>query len=248
MEVVQASFEDLPKIFLWLKQEYDEDDGVGFWCNRNIIERSLDQGDLYVIRDGGDPMAFQVGKHAADIVSVRKSCRRKGLGTLLFEASLARSIADDVVVMQGECEPATSLPFWQEQGFERFLESRSPDVVLVRRIICKALDFPAQGRCVSVSIGFYPESSQYNGSDVEPITVHRVLGRLSGTGRVHLPRRIIGLIDDEPRGDDLVVRVDVDDKIVCFGKCKHDAARRIGVRKSHDGFAFFLDFLDLSTP
>ncbi|MEH2469300.1 GNAT superfamily N-acetyltransferase [Nitrobacteraceae bacterium AZCC 2161] len=245
MEVELANPDDLAEILTWLKQEYDEDGGEGFWCNRNIIARSLNGGDLYVIRDGGAPVAFQVGKHAADIVSVKKAYRRKGLGTSLFEASIARAIDDDVVVMQGECAPATSLPFWQKHGFERFLDLRAPDKVTVRRILSKALELPSAGRSVSVVVGFYPESSQYGqGNDVQPIAVHRIEGRSSATGRVHLPQRIVGLVDDEPCGADLAVRVEVDGKVVCFGKCKHNAARQIGVRSDRRGLAFFLDFVN----
>src|SRR3546814_5541973 len=64
------------------------------WCNRRIIENALEHGDLWVIRRGVEAVAVQVGDYAADIVSVRKDCRRQGLGDALFAASLQRAMKD----------------------------------------------------------------------------------------------------------------------------------------------------------
>src|SRR3546814_7002481 len=91
-----------------------------FWCNRRIIENALEHGDLWVIRRGVEAVAVQVGDYAADIVSVRKDCRRQGLGDALFAASLQRAMNDNVNVLSIECSPRSSWTFWQRHGFERY--------------------------------------------------------------------------------------------------------------------------------
>src|SRR5689334_16641279 len=122
MSVVKATKRDLTAILTWLKREYEETDGEGFWCNREIIKRSQAEGDLWVIRRDGAPVAFQVGNYAADIACVRGDVQRQGLGTELFEASLARARRDNVNVLSGQCSPTSSFPFWQRLGFERYNE------------------------------------------------------------------------------------------------------------------------------
>src|SRR3546814_17581979 len=72
------------------------------------------------MRRGVEAVAVQVGDYAADIVSVRKDCRRQGLGDALFAASLQRAMNDNVNVLSIECSPRSSWTFWQRHGFERY--------------------------------------------------------------------------------------------------------------------------------
>ena len=69
--VVKATPADLTTVLGWLEREYD-DDGEGFWCNRRLIERALDDGDLWAIRGAGDAVAFQVGHYAAPMPCIAR--------------------------------------------------------------------------------------------------------------------------------------------------------------------------------
>ena len=69
--VIRATDVDVSVILGWLEREYNED-REGFWCNRSVILQSLENGDLWVIRDRGVAVAFQVGDYGTDIVSVRQ--------------------------------------------------------------------------------------------------------------------------------------------------------------------------------
>lgn len=115
--VVRGTHEDVAEILRWLKAEFDVDHD-GFWHNRNIVERAVDDEELWVIREDGLAVAFLVGNYAPDILNVRQDRQRRGLGEALFAASLARAEAADVVVLNITCMPPTSLPFWRRMGFE----------------------------------------------------------------------------------------------------------------------------------
>ena len=227
--MVQATKVDLSIILGWLEREYQED-GEGSWCKRRVIVRSLEEGDLWVIREHGDAVAFQVGDYGTDIVCVRKDRQRRGHGRALFSFSRARAIEDNVNVLRGECSPRNSLPFRQKMGFERYGDCSLGAPIAVRQVLHRkhelSLDLPG----LEVRIGFFPENALY-GEDVFPIKVHQLTGGRSGN-MVRLPYRVVGLPDDAPAGD-LVVKIVVGSDWVCFCKAKHCEAEAAGVK--YDG-------------
>ena len=242
-EVVQAATVDLSSILGWLEREYQED-GEGFWCNRRVIAESLDNGDLWVIREHGDAVAFQVGDYGTDIVCVRKDRQCYGYGTALFNCSLVRAIEDNVNVLHGECSPPNSLPFWQKMGFEQYGDLSLGAPVNVRRVLHREHDIPSDLPKMEVSVRFFPEHALYE-TGVPPIKVHQVTGGLIDN-RVRLPYRIIGLADDaHPR--DLVVKIVVDDGERCFCKAKHDKAKAVGVKYDREGHNFYVDEILIET-
>lgn len=240
MDVQKATSEDLATVLGWLEREYAEDDGEGFWCNRSMIERALENGDLWVIRRDSEAVAFQVGDYAADIVSVRKEHRRQGLGDALFEASLDRAAEDNVNVLSIECMPRSSWPFWRRHGFERYGDMSEWGKITARRVLLRSFDIPPELPSADVTISFYPEAVIYP-RDVPPISVHQVRGGRLGDGAIMLERRVIGLCSDEPEGKDLAIKIEVDGVLRCFGKAKHDEAEEAGVTRDWKGGAFFID-------
>ena len=243
VDVVKANPADLATVLGWLEREYAED-GDGFWCNRSIIERSLEYDDLWVIRQDGEAVAFQVGDYAADIVSVRKDWRRKGLGDTLFAASLERAAADNVNVLSIECAPRSSWTFWQRHGFERYGDMGEWGKVTARRILPRAFDIPPDLPPATVVVGFYPEAATYGRGEVAPIAVHELRGGRLDDGAIMLERRVIGLIDGEPEGKNLVVKIEVDGEQRCFCKAKYDEAEESGVIHDRKGGAYYIDFVE----
>ena len=242
-EVVKANTADLVTVLAWLEQEYAEDDGEGFWCNRAVISRAQDDGDLWVIRRDGEAIAFQVGDYAPDIVSVRKEHRRQGLGGALFAASLARAQADNVNVLSIECIPRSSWPFWRRHGFERYGDLSEWGRITARRVLARTFDIPEGLLVAKVAIGFYPEGAVH-GDDVPPIAVHEVRGERLDDGSIFLERRVIGLCDDEPQGRDLAIKIEIDGHLRCFCKAKYEEAEEAGVTRDWKGGAFYVDVIE----
>ena len=238
-EVIPATEADLKVILGWLEREYEQD-GEGFWSNRKLISRSLrEDGDLWVIRKDGEAVAFQVGAHGTSIVCVRKDSRGQGYGATLADFSVTRALEENVNVLQGECCPRNSLPFWEKMGFERYGDLSPWAPITVRRVLHRKHEMPTDLPSIEVTVSFYPEAVLHS-SDVPPLYVHRLTGGLLDNGNVRLPYRAIGLTDDaHPK--DLVVKIEVNGDEVYFCKAKYDEAKAVGVHRGVEGASYYID-------
>ncbi len=230
--VQQANEDDVGVILGWLEREYRED-GEGFWSDRRKISRSFEEGDLWVIREDRDAIAFQIGDYGTELVCVRKDRRRHGYGTALVEFSLTQAIRDNVNVLAGECLTAGSFSFWKKMGFEPY-GGGSP--ITVRRVLHRAHDISPELPRVEVTVSFYPEAAIYS-SGVSPLGVHPLTAGRLKNGRITLPYRVVGIAE----GKDLVVSIVVDGAELCFCKAKYDEAEAIGVRYDSKGDSFYID-------
>ncbi|QPQ54373.1 hypothetical protein IC614_08405 [Allosphingosinicella flava] len=238
MEVVKATSADLDCILGWLEREHQED-GYGFWSNRRLIIQALEYDELTVIREEGDAVAFQVGKHAPDITSIRKDRRGKGHGTALFEAGLRRAIKENVNVLNITCAPATSWTFWRRFGFEALGPVREWGEVKARRVLERRHELP-HGTPADVEVAFYPEDALCRDGDaVEPLAAHRPEAVRMEDGTTALDSRVVGLIPEN--GRDLAVRIIVDGEERCFCKAHYDEAEAAGVIRDWRGGAFYVD-------
>lgn len=233
--VVRGTHEDVAEILRWLEAEFDVDH-AGFWHNRNIVERAVDDEELWVIREDGLAVAFLVGNYVPDILNVRQDRQRRGLGEALFAASLARAEAADVAVLNITCMPPTSLPFWRRMGFEPTGPISDWEEVPARRTLGRTFSLPADLPRVTVEVGFYPERA-IHADGVEPFEVQTVSGAVTAGGKIALERRIIGMVPD---AGDLVVRLVVDGKVLCFDKAKYPEPKALGFWRTVDG-AFVID-------
>jgi GNAT superfamily N-acetyltransferase len=241
-ETVPATPEDITCILAWLKHEYDQD-GEGFWCNHSLISEALDRpGNLWVIRRNGEAVAFQLGKYSADILSVRKDHRNRGLGTALVDASVERAFKDEVNALLVQCQPKQSLGFWERMGFVRCDDLEQFSNVMARRILPRTFDLGIAQSLIQVVIGFYPESATYGHSkDIRPIEEHHVSGVLTNDGSIMLDRRIVGLSHLGEANRDTVVKIEVDGVVRCFCKAKCEEAQAVGIQRDSWGGTYFID-------
>lgn len=237
--VVRAKREDLDCILSWLKREYDEDDGSGFWDNRNVISDELEKPDhLWVVRRKREAVAFHAGEYGAYILSVRKDYRKRGLGTALVIASIERAKRDNVNVLSVQCEPKKSLAFWKRMGFKEYRDSHQSNQLRARFLLTRTFDLPSNLSPVEVKIGFYPEKALYE-QGVRLLHEYPVTGALDRDSSIPLKRRVVGLPSDEPEGRNLVVKIEVNGVRRCFRKAKY--ARDYGVLKSEMDETYYID-------
>lgn len=120
----------LHKLRAWLKQEYKQT-GEGFICNWDVIDTCWREKTLFCAQTKGEASALcawhQVGFLARlDIVTVNPELRRAGIGRWLVEETLKQLEKKGLIVVEVECQPRTSEPFWRNLGF-------SDDFVDVRK-------------------------------------------------------------------------------------------------------------------
>ena len=118
----RATQQDLAAVMAWLSRENDEGVDGCFWCHSDIIKSSQAQGDLRVLLENGQPVAFATG--LIGIVEVRSDRRRKGLGARLVKDCMKLPRDPDLPGIYIECKPHTSVPFWKRMGFHILPEAQ----------------------------------------------------------------------------------------------------------------------------
>ena len=239
--ITKPTQRDLDDILSWLKLEFEKD-REGFWCNRNIISKALDQDELYVIRRNEVAVAFQVGHYSADIVNVRQDLQNKGYGSALLEYSMEQARTNNVTVLRGECMPTSSLSYWEKHGFVRYGDMSEWGKITVRRIIPKSFEIPLGSPLVSVKISLYPESVMYKSDcEVEPIKIFQVNGVSDGGGIVQLSKRIVAFSNYGEKFKDTVVEIVIGSREICFCKVKYPEAEDAGWKYDPEGCAYYID-------
>ena len=147
---------------------------------------------------------------------------------------------DNLNVLKGECSPPSSLPFWQKQGFERYHDATGNGRITVRKVLQREHDVPARLPKVKVDISFFPEEVLYR-QNISPLEVIHLVGGEDSNGAIKLPRRVIGLADDEYENRDLVVKIVVGGVDRCFCKLKYCEAKAVGVLYQSKDNTFYID-------
>jgi GNAT superfamily N-acetyltransferase len=153
---------DLAAIDEWLRKERDET-GDGFYCNWGIIVSSFEERELYVLRTDGYPVAFLSDQGAThNIAEVHPEHRGKGYGKRLATHMIALSREHGLSVIEIDCAPSTSVPFWRRMGFTPHLSRLGYGGGIYAH---KELPWNFEqgtNRRMPVEINFYPENKGYN--------------------------------------------------------------------------------------
>lgn len=239
--VIRGTHHDVDEILRWLKAEF-EIDHDGFWHNRNLIAGAVENEELWVVREAGSAVAFQVGTYAPDILCVRQDRKGHGRGSTLFAAALARAEADDVMILNITCMPRESLGFWRKQGFEPVGPIPEWGEIPARRILGRTFPLPDDLPRVKVEVRFHAERALYDDT-IGPVDSQAVTGAVTADGDIVLERRVIGV---SPDSGDLAVQLIVDGRELCFCKAKYPEAESLGVRRTRG--AFLLDGVRSPSP
>lgn len=118
LKVVTATDAMIDELIGWLKSEYRKN-GDGVFVNAHVIERAQQRGHVHCALIRNQVVGFSVGKYGEDIICVRQTRQRKGVGTALFQNCVARARADGKTELRGEAMPPESITFWEKHGWQR---------------------------------------------------------------------------------------------------------------------------------
>lgn len=230
---------DMIEIRAWLEQqERDEVHGT-FLCNWNLTLRMHEEGRLlvYIDEETGKPVAYQWGGLLqSGILEVRHDMRRRGIGEALVAHRLAEAVEAGEDILHIQCKPSTSIPFWQNMGFEVRESDDGKNYAL--RYMPRKLELPCEGKPVQLLVEWFPEARTREPATRAVRTLH-IAGVLVEDDEVCLAER--ALCSDEEVDLDLVLRVCVDGQEWFCDKAKYAAADELGVERCRNGF--FLDIL-----
>lgn len=241
MKVETGTQADLDEVLRWLKDEYDET-GSSFWVNRGAITQSLEYDSFFVIREGGDAVAFQMGRYSPSIVAVQPDRRGRGYGRAFAEWTIEDARTNGVCVLAIECQPPTSIPFWKRMGFQMVKETEATEWVGgdARLVINKEFDLP-KGPKVDVMIEFYPDGAQHTGSNEAALSEHRPRAVRSEDGQILLAYRVMGLHEGRDTND-IVIKIAIDGEVLCFDRAKY--VSHFGVQRDRHSGTYYVDAID----
>ena len=223
-----ADAADLQAIEVWLRDEEERVD-EGFYCNWHIVSQALKDHRLFVVDASGDPVAFLAnGLNQHLIAEVKPDCRGKGYGRVIADAMIAQSTSWGLSVMEIDCAPETSVPFWTRMGFTPVPSRRGygGGIYAYREIQRR---FPlGRGRRVPFAIRFYEEAAHHRGGT--PFQVYQGDGESRPGGRVRIPERAVCYAPTVTDLADCYVEIEVGGRQLFRDKTKRDQAESFGVR------------------
>lgn len=240
----QSTRRDLEIVTAWLREQERQGISDTFCCNLEVIEIGHSKGRLVVYVDGrtDSPVAFQLGGLIyPGILEVRHDMRGRGIGRKLVEHCIQRARERNECILNIECTPSTSVPFWKKMGF-RLLDPKAARP-LAYRIVDKRHQLPVNGVPAKVTIRFF-RLEQMHTKGAKPCKLSRPGAVRTPDGMIHLDQQVLFYPALYPNIIDAVVRIEVDGNTLCFEKAKYPLARRLGVQQCAHGF--FIDRIDPS--
>jgi GNAT superfamily N-acetyltransferase len=243
IEISETSTDnDLSTILTWLLRE-EKSKGHSFYCNRDVIRKAHQKGELLVLREGNEAVAFQIGGLLSPgILVVRPDKRGQGYGRVLVQHCIDRAQRSEICFLHIQCTPVMSAPFWQKMGFMLFpLEApeswgRSYAYPYAYKLLPKHFCLEPGYDEASVVISFFPDGAEHK-NGAQPLSEHRPRAAHLADGTIKLESRVIGFHPGHP--NDLVIKIAVDGATLCFKRAKY--CELLGVQRYSP--AFYLDII-----
>ena len=218
-----AAERDLASIETWLRLEREQT-GEGFYCNWSIIEKGFGAGHLFVLGAQGDVLGFVLdAPYGPDILEVRPDARGAGRGRQLAQAAIATAFERGISVIEIDCAPDTSIPFWQKMGFTVvYGRAGNGGGVYAFKVLERQFKLAADAQ-TSFGISFYSESS-WHGPSAKPFRSYAGAAAPLARGVLQLPERAICYTSDIRNLCDCVVCIVVEGRTVFEGRVKYAEA------------------------
>lgn len=240
-----ATARDLAAIKVWLREEREQT-GEGFFCNWNVIADLFEKHEVFVVDAAGDPVAFLANEGAHHLIAeVRPDQRGRGYGRMIAEAMVEQSTAKGLSVIEIDCAPETSVPFWTRMGFTPVPSRRGFGG---GAYACREIPRPlalGRGERVPFAVRFYDEAGRHRGG--EPFRAYQGEGELRDGRLVALPERAICYGPEVRHLLDCYARVDVNGRTVFMDKTKRQEAVALGVECDGGGIPF-IEAIHLPAP
>ncbi len=214
----------------WLEHEA-ETSGSGFYSRKLEIQRAQDNGALWGLFEKGHPVAFLAnGLRKDGFLEVRPDRRGQGYGRKLVQHRIDAVIANDsCCLLDIECVPPDSIPFWQRLGFELYNGS------FAFKRVPRRFSLPGVAEVVQVRVRSFPDFVLQTGELVEPLDDFRPDAVVLPDGDIQLAERIVFFAGQLNRRYDLIVKLEADGKERVFARLTSDAAYAAGVRDDAHG-------------
>jgi len=129
VSIEPANTSHFGEVLEWLKAE-QEQGGTGFYCNRNVIEKSFASGAGLCAIAEGRIVGFAVFQMFADggdvhIIEVEPSARGQGLGSRLLLAAVDALRRLGAKYVDVECTSADGEAICRCHGFEDYIDPRN---------------------------------------------------------------------------------------------------------------------------
>ncbi len=214
-----------------------------FLCNWHLTQQCHQEGELLVLFDEteGIPIAYQCGQLLQPgILQVRNTWRGKGLGRLVVQHCISLALEHDEMVLQIECEPESSIPFWKAMGFS-IIKGEFGDNPKGYRVLSKQLEMPVNGIPMAVSVKVYPEKRMWE-ENVSPTASYSPKAVRGNDGKVYLAERaVVPNNFSRTRPDDSIIELVINGELIYRNKARYKEAQNHGVRRCRNGF--FVDIV-----
>jgi GNAT superfamily N-acetyltransferase len=235
----KATRKDLASVETWLRKEREETGG-GFYCNLAVIANAFKREDLAVLAVNGEVLGFVADAPlGADIVEVRTDARGKGYGRKLAEWAINATYRRGNSVMQGECAPKSSAPFWEKMGFT-IVHGRgsASGGIYAYKLLQRQFNLNGGPR-VPFEIAFHTATRSWDKS-TKPFREYVGDAELLNDKSLQLPERAICFAPEISNLADCVVRISVNGCELFENKVKRPEAKSLGVCMDRGGI-YILD-------
>lgn len=228
---------DIREIHDWLLEEDAQGVHGNFLCNWNLTYQCHEEGSLLVIIDEteGRPVAYHWGMLlSSGILQVRNEYRGKGLGRLIVEHCVELAIQQDEMVLQVECKPSSSIPFWEAMGFT-IIPGDFRENPKGFRTLSKKMALPSDGRPASVMLKVFPEERKWK-EDTPAVASFSLDAVITSDEKVYLAERVSFPDRSRTPGRDPVIEIAIGGQLLYRDKAKYQGAQNHGLNRCRNGF------------
>lgn len=244
MSIIKPNELEFNQLVEWLKHEY-ETDGEGFYCNIGVIKNSYNNEELFALSDTGKIVAFAVVNYRFDpeIISVKKNLRHMGYGAKLAKFCEEQAKQNGkTAVLEIECAPSASIPFWQKMGFTLHKDGYHAYKILPKKNELSAAMPPA-----NVQVNVYRENALYSQQNKQDYLIGNFYPSAIYTddSTVAFHDRFISYVPELPNGTDLAIEILLEGKPIYFDKAKRSKGKALGIFHP-DHNQLYIDILNLA--